>query len=47
MCDKAFNKCFIAFIDTPDQYKTHEKCDRVIFEYSFLIRYVSDQYKAQ
>ena len=47
MCDKAFNKCFIVFIDTPNQYKTHEKYDRVIFEYSFLTRYVSDQYKAQ
>ena len=37
MCDKAFNKCFIVFIDIPDPYKTPEKYDRFISEDSFSI----------
>ena len=28
--DKAFNKCFLAFIYIPDRYKSPQMCDRVI-----------------
>ena len=45
MCDKSFNKCFIAFIYIPDRYKTQEMCHRVISEDPFSIRYLPDQYK--
>ena len=36
MCNKAVNKCFLAFIYILDQYKS-QMCGRVISGYSFLI----------
>ena len=44
---KAFNKSFIALIYIPDQYKTQEMCDRIIYEDAFLIGYAPDQNKTQ
>ena len=47
MRNKAFNRCFFVFNSIPVQYKTEEKCDRVVFEDLFSMRYVPDQYKTQ
>ena len=47
MCDKAFNKYFLAFLYISDQYKTPEMCKWIIYDNSFSIRYVPDQYKTQ
>ena len=47
MCDKAFNKCFLAFFYIPVRYKTQELCDGITSEDPFSIRYVPDQYKTQ
>ena len=45
MCDKAFNKYFLAFIYIPDLYKTQEMCDRDISEDPFTLVYCPDKYK--
>ena len=45
MCDKAFNKYFLAFIYFPDWYKTKEMCDRDISEDPFTLVYCPDKYK--
>ena len=47
MCDKAFDKSFLAFIYILDWYKAQEICDSIICEDSFSIRYFSDQYKTE
>ena len=47
MCDKAFNKCFLAFFYIPDQYQTEEMCDRFISDDPFSLRYVPSQHKTQ
>ena len=39
MCDKAFKKCFLAFLY---QYKTQEICDKIISDDPFSIGYVPD-----
>ena len=44
MCDKAVNRCFFVTDSIPNQYKTQEMCDRIIYENPFSIRYFSDQY---
>ena len=44
MCDKAYNKGFLAFFIFPIDL---EMCDRIIFNDPFSIRYVTDQYKTQ
>ena len=45
MCDKAFNKCFLVFIQIPDHYESQEVCYSFISEDPSAIRYVPDQYK--
>ena len=45
MRDKAVNRCFFGFYSVPDQYKTQEKCDRVLSEDPFLIVYCADKDK--
>ena len=47
MCNKAVNRCFLAFDSVPDQCKTQEMCDRVVSEHPFFIVYCSDKYKTQ
>ena len=47
MRNKAVNRCFFVFNSISVQYKTEEKCDRVVFEDLFSMRYVPDQYKTQ
>ena len=47
MCDKAVNRCFLAFIYILDRYKTQEICDRVISEDPFMLVYCPDRYKTQ
>ena len=47
MRNKAVNRCFFVFNSVLVQYKTEEKCDRVVFEDLFSMRYVPDQYKTQ
>ena len=47
MCDKAFNKYFLAFIYISDRYKTQDMGDSIIFKDSFSIRYIPDQHKTQ
>ena len=38
---------FFVFDSIPNQYKTHEMCDRVVSENPFLIVYCPDKYKTQ
>ena len=38
---------FLVFLYIPDQYKTQEMSNRVIFEDPFSIRYIPDQYKTK
>ena len=40
-------KSFLALFYISDWYKTQEMCVKIIFDYPFSIRYVSDQYKTQ
>ena len=47
MCDKAVNRCFLVSDSIPNQYKTHEMCDRVVSEDAFLIVYWLDKNKTQ
>ena len=47
MRDKAVDGCSIGLEFVPDQYKTHEMCDRIISDNLFSLRYAPDQYKSQ
>ena len=39
MGDKTVNTCFLAFNSVPDGYKTHEMCDKVVSNDSFMLQY--------
>ena len=45
MCDKAVNKCFLAFIYILDWYKTRQMCDRAIYEDPFMLVYCPENIK--
>ena len=47
MCDKAINKCFLAFIYITDRHKTQEMCDRAVSEDHFMLVYCPYKYKTQ
>ena len=47
MFNEAVNTYSFAFDSVPDQYKTQEKCDRVVYENPFLTVYCSDKYITQ
>ena len=42
MCDKAFDKSFLAFICILDWYRAQEMCSSTISENPFAIRYFPD-----
>ena len=45
MCDKDFDKSFLACFHICGQYKTQKMSERIICEDPLSIRYVPDQYK--
>ena len=49
ICNKAFQKCCLAYINIPDWYKTQETCDRVIYKdrLRLFIIFLPDQYQTQ
>ena len=47
MCNKAVNRCFFIFDSIPNQYKTQEMCDMVVYEDPSLIVYCPDKCKTQ
>ena len=47
MCDRAVNRCFFVFHFIPDQYKSQEMCDTVVFDDPVLIVYYPDKYITQ
>ena len=49
ICNKAFQKCRLAYINIPDRYKTQEMCDRVIYKdrLRLFIIFFPDQYQTQ
>ena len=44
---KAVHPCTFEFDSVPDQYKTHEMCDKVVSEEPFMLKYCLDRYKTQ
>ena len=48
MCEKAVNRYFFVFDSIPDQYRTQEMCDTVVYEDPSLIIYCCpDKYKTK
>ena len=47
MCDKSVNKCSLAFIYFPDQYKTQEMYDRDVSKDTFSKFHRPDRYRTE
>ena len=47
MCDKAVNKCHFVFDSIPDQFKTQEMRNKIIFDGPFKLKYCHDRHKTQ
>ena len=47
MCNNAADECPFVFDSVPDQYKTHEMCDKVVSDGSFKFKYCHDWCKTQ
>ena len=48
ICEKAVNRCFFVFDSIPDQHRTQEICDTIVYEDPSLIIYCCpDKYKTK